>query len=694
MPNIINNWPYTDLHNINLDWVLTTLKEKVAEINAQIDKIKVNTADIAVIKWQIKQLENEIAQLEQSGFMPIFCGDWNNTTAYLKWSLVYDSNTGNSYMAVQNVPAGIPLTNTTYWQISADYSAQIATVNADIDALKARCTALEAAAYLPDSKETLWISPHMFMDDLGVQPQGSCIIELGGVQYLYQIFYYGNNSDDVLRKIDMSTGNTVLTLTGHNFGHGNGMAYDPDSGIIYIARGGGAVPNDDYLDMVRATTLDYLGQVQTAHTVLSVAYNDGKLYCSEGVGTHTVYVYDPADTMTPLETIILDPGDSLWNAIEVDDNFIYMATMRNGDYGLDGVAIYYKDGSIKGWAELPTTLEIENIIALPDGNYYATFYTAGGMLGAYCSPLENLYTYGKPMRSKYRRIRTSNSTTTYYLDSTYTGNLVDGSAAHPFRKYNLAIQCAFYTGMIKLSLNVTGDFSNDIFRIAMGQQLQEIEITGTGTIGGYHQIGGKATISDITIMDLLKVDGYQGYADVYNGSAIFSNVTFPVAGGSGYGIYVIYGDADVQGCTFDCNTGIFSNTNSIVRVDPTNVFNCASRYFRSGNGGRIHMQQVPLAYAVKSPTISDFANSITGTCMLAAADDFATARLPISYIASTAAIASNVTGVPATAGPFRIEATVGTTIGNINATFYGDDGTVAQGTLVSGTWTWHTYTTT
>lgn len=694
MPNIINNWPYTDLHNINLDWVLTTIKEKVAEINSQLDKIKANTADIAVIKWQIKQLEDEIAQLEQSGFMPIFCGNWNNTTAYLKWSLVYDSNTGNSYMAVQDVPAGVPLTNTTYWQITADYSAQMATVNADIASLKARCTALEAAAYLPDSRETLWISPHIFMDDLGVQPQGSCIIELGGVQYLYQIFFYGNNNDDVLRKIDMTTGNTVLTLTGHNFGHGNGMAYDPDSGIIYIARGGGAVPNDDYLDMVRATTLEYLGQVQTAHTVLSIAYNDGKLYCSEGLGPHTVYVYDPADTMTPVETIVLDPGDSQWNDIEVDDNFIYMATVRNGDYGFDGVAIYYKDGSIKGWAVLPTSMEIENIIALPDGNFYGTFYTSGGLLGAYCSPLENLNTYWNPMRSKYRRIRTAMSSKTYYLDSTYTGNLVDGTSAHPFRKYSLAIQCAFYTGLIKLTLDITGDFSSDIFRFAMGQQLQEIELTGTGTIGGLHLIGGKATVSNITIMDLMKLDGYQAYADVYNGSAVFSNVTFPVAGGSGYGIYVLYGDVDIQGCTFDSNTGVFCSTNAFARVDAANVFNCSGRYFRSNNGGRIHLQAVPLAFTVKSATISDNANSFTGTCNLANGDNFADARLPIDYLATSATIAANVTGVPSNASAFRINTSVGTTSGNLNCTFYGNDGTVAQGTLVSGSWTWQTYTMT
>lgn len=35
MPNIISNWPYTDLHNLNLDWLLN----KVQEYGAEIDKI-------------------------------------------------------------------------------------------------------------------------------------------------------------------------------------------------------------------------------------------------------------------------------------------------------------------------------------------------------------------------------------------------------------------------------------------------------------------------------------------------------------------------------------------------------------------------------------------------------------------------------------------------------------------------------
>ena len=87
MVHIVDNWPYTDLHNINLDWILE----------------------------QIKTLGYKMDTLE--GYFPRI-SDWNHG----EWDIdhAYDPNeivtNGNDiYMAKTNVPAGVNINNTDFW---------------------------------------------------------------------------------------------------------------------------------------------------------------------------------------------------------------------------------------------------------------------------------------------------------------------------------------------------------------------------------------------------------------------------------------------------------------------------------------------------------------------------------------------------------------------------------------------------
>ena len=52
-------------------------------------------------------------------------GEWSSELAYVKNNLV--SNSGNSYVALQSVPAGTLLSNTSYWMLSASIGATGAT---------------------------------------------------------------------------------------------------------------------------------------------------------------------------------------------------------------------------------------------------------------------------------------------------------------------------------------------------------------------------------------------------------------------------------------------------------------------------------------------------------------------------------------------------------------------------------------
>ena len=49
--------------------------------------------------------------------------EWDNTKVYEPLTIV--SHEGNSYTSRQAVPAGIDITNTTFWALTGNYNAQI-----------------------------------------------------------------------------------------------------------------------------------------------------------------------------------------------------------------------------------------------------------------------------------------------------------------------------------------------------------------------------------------------------------------------------------------------------------------------------------------------------------------------------------------------------------------------------------------
>ena len=109
-----HKYPYTDLHETNLDMILKMIKDLTHEVE-----------DFKVI--------NKIT----------FYGPWDITEQYPAWAIVDDNN--NGYISLQPVPVGVPLTNADYWVMVADYSALYANITTRIVALENRVDAIEPA---------------------------------------------------------------------------------------------------------------------------------------------------------------------------------------------------------------------------------------------------------------------------------------------------------------------------------------------------------------------------------------------------------------------------------------------------------------------------------------------------------------------------------------------------------------------
>lgn len=114
-----NTYPYTDGHELNLDWVL-----------AQIHKLHND--------WDEFKAINTITN----------AGAWDITKQYQSWTIVSDNNAG--YISLQPVPAGIAISNTDYWGLIADYdilitdlSNRVTDLEGDMTSAEGRLDALE-----------------------------------------------------------------------------------------------------------------------------------------------------------------------------------------------------------------------------------------------------------------------------------------------------------------------------------------------------------------------------------------------------------------------------------------------------------------------------------------------------------------------------------------------------------------------
>ena len=66
--------------------------------------------------------------------VPKHCGTWNKKSKYEMLSIVYQPETGDSYISRKSVPAGTALSSEEYWAICSEYSAQVRKLEQDVDA--------------------------------------------------------------------------------------------------------------------------------------------------------------------------------------------------------------------------------------------------------------------------------------------------------------------------------------------------------------------------------------------------------------------------------------------------------------------------------------------------------------------------------------------------------------------------------
>lgn len=107
-----DNFPYTNFHELNLDWLLQAMKNLDASVREYMAVNKVG-----------------------------FGGIWDITKQYPAYTVVADGS--KSYISLQPVPSGVAIENTEYWQLLADLDPRIGPLVEEVERLAADLSAVE-----------------------------------------------------------------------------------------------------------------------------------------------------------------------------------------------------------------------------------------------------------------------------------------------------------------------------------------------------------------------------------------------------------------------------------------------------------------------------------------------------------------------------------------------------------------------
>lgn len=130
---LFDQFPYTNFHELNLDWILGKLKE--------LDATMVNFINLNTIKYAD----------------PI---EWDITRQYEANTVVVDNRTGNAYISTHEVPDGVHITNTDYWTVIYNYQFSLEKLQKQITPIDEEDNTTATAPR--QVGELVWLSGELF----------------------------------------------------------------------------------------------------------------------------------------------------------------------------------------------------------------------------------------------------------------------------------------------------------------------------------------------------------------------------------------------------------------------------------------------------------------------------------------------------------------------------------------------------
>lgn len=123
MPQIINNWPYSDIHNLNLDWIINQVKQ----LGIKVDNVSAYLPHVST--W------ND--------------GQWDIDHSYQMNEIVFNGN--EIYIAIKYVPEQVSINDSSYWALvgTDSYITQKVDKSGDTMTGTLQLPKLDIYAYIP-----------------------------------------------------------------------------------------------------------------------------------------------------------------------------------------------------------------------------------------------------------------------------------------------------------------------------------------------------------------------------------------------------------------------------------------------------------------------------------------------------------------------------------------------------------------
>ena len=188
-----NQFPYSNFHELNLDWILSTLKNLKETMG---DFVDLNTLKFAnPIEWSIDRYYA------------------NNTIV---------TSSGNTYISRKPVPAGVDINNPDYWVLTGNYNAQIGVLENMVDVISetfANKKILIVGDSISDENMTdaparnpVWVVHFREM----VSKFGATVTNMSKRGRGFQITADGQTFSDVVNSVNLNNFDIVIVFGGIN----------------------------------------------------------------------------------------------------------------------------------------------------------------------------------------------------------------------------------------------------------------------------------------------------------------------------------------------------------------------------------------------------------------------------------------------------------------------------------------------
>lgn len=278
-------FPHTRTYDSDLGWLIRHVHDLIQEFGS-IDLWRHEH------ETEYQQLYNQVQGLANNLIDVIV--PWDPGIEYQIYSIV--EYQGDNYIAIQDVPVGVNISDPTYWALANTTVAQINAIAGDVSGIKS-----ELAGRMNPTVTGIYMGDFINYD---AYPQSCAMVG----DKLYTLSAYDNNANEgLLRVFDLTLNRQDGADQTVVCGHANSLAYCPDNNSFYVCpvwdrSGGSPVPN--WQIWKYDASFSTMSVIPAGHSIMSVSYDhaEGKLYCLDY--DRNIYEIDTSlDSLTFIENI-------------------------------------------------------------------------------------------------------------------------------------------------------------------------------------------------------------------------------------------------------------------------------------------------------------------------------------------------------------------------------------------------------